>query len=273
MPTTRFNVSWKNIEKKIAEGRGQGEGANYTPWYFVHEVPSHGRSHVLQGYKENRTCHLLSDLEYHAWLIAEASPVVIETREQFVLLPVEETVDIAAEMGVKHPTFPRTHTLSPVTTDLLLTVQRKLQVTFEAVAVKPSKHLSQKRVLEKLEIERRYWERRQINWHVATELEFPKAVITNLKKMSMHIDLSDYGLPDDLVHDLSGILTQEILVHEGPLIRLTKKVDQNNGLRPGASLAVVYHLIATGQWGVDLKQPIQSCLPLGLVHTTMRRES
>jgi hypothetical protein len=33
-----------NYEKRVNEGRGSGEGANYKPWINIHDIPSLGRS-------------------------------------------------------------------------------------------------------------------------------------------------------------------------------------------------------------------------------------
>jgi len=58
---------YRNSEAKnarwIKEGRGQGNGKDYKPWFTVRDVPSEGRSHRLFGHITHRTHHLLSDLE------------------------------------------------------------------------------------------------------------------------------------------------------------------------------------------------------------------
>lgn len=49
--------------------------------------------------------------------------------------------------------------------------------------------LMNKRVLEKFEIERVYWERQDINWGIVTELEIPKEMAHNIAFVHGYADL------------------------------------------------------------------------------------
>lgn len=48
-----------------------------------------------------------------------------------------------------------------------------------------------KRVLEKFEIERVYWERHHIDWGIVTELEVPKNMAHNIAFIHGYSDLSN----------------------------------------------------------------------------------
>lgn len=96
------------IEKWIKEGRGSGVGSEYKPWLKIQDVASKGRSTRLKGIKTNRQHEFLSDLERNYFYLTEYSDVVVDIREQFPLLPLEETIVIADELGIKHPTDPKT---------------------------------------------------------------------------------------------------------------------------------------------------------------------
>ena len=61
-------------------------------------------------------------------------------------------------MGIEHPTHPKTKEPIIITTDFLLTRLIGGQVTYEAISVKPEDESDEQRVLEKLEIERVWWE-------------------------------------------------------------------------------------------------------------------
>nr|WP_241774649.1 MULTISPECIES: TnsA endonuclease N-terminal domain-containing protein [Lysinibacillus] len=88
------------IEKWIKEGRGSGVG----PWLNIQDVSSKGRSTRLKGIKKNRQHEFLSELERNYFYLTEYSDFVVDIREQFPLLPLEETIVIADELGLKHPT-------------------------------------------------------------------------------------------------------------------------------------------------------------------------
>jgi hypothetical protein len=99
----RIIISASGIEKRIKEGRGQGRGPNYLPWLFIHDVPSKGLAWRIKGWKTGRPHHLLSDFEHNYQLIKDWDPSVIDIREQYPLLPLEETLAIAEECNIRHP--------------------------------------------------------------------------------------------------------------------------------------------------------------------------
>lgn len=88
------------IEKWIKEGRGTGIGSEYKPWLNIQDVASMGRSTRLKGIKTNRQHEFLSDLERNYFYLTEYSDFVVDIREQFPLLPLEETIVIADELGI-----------------------------------------------------------------------------------------------------------------------------------------------------------------------------
>ncbi|MGP7816533.1 TnsA endonuclease N-terminal domain-containing protein [Niallia sp. 01092] len=57
----------------------------------------------------------------------EYSGFIVDIREQFPLLPIEETIIIAEELGIKHPTDPNTGEPVVMTTDFLVTVSKNQQ--------------------------------------------------------------------------------------------------------------------------------------------------
>jgi hypothetical protein len=75
------------IDRRIKEGRGQGTGAEYTPWLYVQDVPSNGLAHRIKGWKTKREHHFFSTLERDYFYVLEWSPFVIDIREQYPLLP------------------------------------------------------------------------------------------------------------------------------------------------------------------------------------------
>ena len=83
------------IERRIEEGRGQGTGVDYKPWLVVQDVSSRGLVHRIKGWKAERVHHLLSNLERDYFYLLEWSLSVTDIREQFPLLPLAETLEIA----------------------------------------------------------------------------------------------------------------------------------------------------------------------------------
>lgn len=178
-PSTETVLGW------IKQGYGQGQGLDYKPFFYVRDVPSKGRSTILKGLKIPRTHHYLSDIEYHYHILAEFSDVVTEIREQYALLPLAETQAMADRLHIRHPIYARTGAPHVLTSDLVLTLRKDKQLGLMTISCKAAndidpKNPSAKRTLEKLLLEKAYWENRNVPWHLVTEKMLPQNKIHNL---------------------------------------------------------------------------------------------
>lgn len=185
MSRKRRDITDADVERWIHQGFGQGEGSEYLPWAKVRDVPSTGRCSRFACLRATRTHHLYSDVEVGHFLLADFRVNVREIREQVALLPREETIEIADELGIRHPRFPGTTTPTVLTSDLLVSTESNgVQPEFvlsvkRASALQPhAKGL--RRTLQKLTLERTYWQRRQMPWYLVTELQYDPVVVRNL---------------------------------------------------------------------------------------------
>lgn len=181
MAKRRYGIDEDKISRFIKEGRGQGSGAGYQPWLTVQDVSSSGRSSRIYSRKTGREHHLLSDMETAVFLLLDWSDAVIDIREQFPL-DRDMTRSIAAKMGIRHPVDMQSKTDIVMTTDFLVDVQNENGSTLIVRTVKPSGELDDVRTLEKLEIDRRYWNDWKGNdWGLITDNDLPKQRIKNLR--------------------------------------------------------------------------------------------
>ncbi len=169
MVTAKREWTQAKLERFQKEGRGQGTGQNYVPWIKIQDFPSQGRSHRILGWKTGREHHLLSDLEKQTFYLFEWSDIVTDIREQYPLQNLELAFSIADEMNFKYPEDSKHKTPYLLTTDFLLTVEKEGKQTQVARTVKLAKDLEKKSVVEKLELERRYYLPLNINWGIITE--------------------------------------------------------------------------------------------------------
>jgi hypothetical protein len=266
------HIYWtrKLINRRLADGRGKGIGNNYQPWLRVQDVPSKGRIHRIKGCTTGRVHHLLSDLEAKVFYTFDYSPSVCDIREQFPLLPLEETLAIAEECGVTHPTAPITQHPVVMTTDLLVTHHCEGRSAYEARTIKYESELKRPRVLEKLEIERRYWKRRAIDWGIIRECDIHHALIDNIRWIRQYFNITDlYPLTEEIIRRVSGRLTHYIGRESAPLCEIAWRCDAECQLPDGSSLAIVRHLLATKQWRVDMNKRIQPGERLTLLKTQL----
>jgi hypothetical protein len=245
------------IARHIAKGYGQGAGNAYKPWLEIRHVPSLGKSSRPLGWKTDRIHHFLSQLELRYFYMLEWSDSVIDIQEQFPLLPIGETREIAHMMGVNHPRAPKTEALMVMTTDFLITTK---EGTF-ARCIKPAKELESPRTLEKLEIERAYWERKHTDWKIVTEHEIDIQLAKNVEWIHTKRELKNLAPLDEAdIETIQRALATE-LGRSQPLGKTCREVDKATGYEVGASLSVFRHLLATKTWAVDMSQEINPSKP------------
>ena len=160
------------IRRLIRQKFGQCEFAGYKPWFYVRDVPSQGRSTMVHSSITGRVHHYLSDGEEGIHLLAEFATATVDIREQYALLPWEETQEIAKRLGLIHPRIPNTGAPSVMTTDLVVFKRHELGIQIVPISVKTASELtgeSSGRVHEKLVIEREYWRARGLHTLLITE--------------------------------------------------------------------------------------------------------
>ena len=185
MSRKRPNVTDADVERWIRQGFGQGEGGEYLPWAKVRDVPSIGRSSRLACLRSGRTHHFYSDVEVGHFLLADFRINVQEIREQVALLPREETIEIADDLGIPHPRFPGTTTPTVLTSDLLVSTtsngaQSEFVLSVKRLSAIHPDAKGLRRTLQKLTLERTYWQRRKVPWYLVTEAQYDPIVIRNL---------------------------------------------------------------------------------------------
>ena len=241
-------------------GRGQGDGATYQPWLTIHDVASRGLVSRIQGWRHQREHHLLSNGELSYFYQLEWSESVIDIREQFPLWPMDETRHIAATLGIKHPKPPfGKDFVTTMTSDFRITTADGRDVVR---TVKKSGELRKRRTIEKLEVERYYWENQGIDWGIVIAEEIPKTFVRNIHWVHPHLRFDpspSWSEPYELIVAHFTTLVRE---RDAPLVRLAKEVDTSYRLEKGSALALARHLIASRKWKINMELRINPSEPL-----------
>ncbi|MBN6513982.1 TnsA endonuclease N-terminal domain-containing protein [Acinetobacter pittii] len=240
----------EQISKRIKSGRGQGMGKDYQPWLTIQDVPSRGVSHRIYSHKTQRVHHLLSNLELYVFLILDWSSFVQDIREQFPL-NLDDTKEICLEHGLRHPSIQGSEQV--MTSDFLINTNDKKKPQF-VIQVKPLKELIKERTIEKLEIERRYWEVKEIPWSIVTEQNIPTTARKNLEWLSPFI--TEHLEPDiwDSLHTISYYFLKKPGIS---IIKLCKEIDIQEKTTAGTTLQYLRTLIANRLIKFDIQQPFQ----------------
>lgn len=167
---------------------GTGTGANYKPYIQVAEFGSTGTAGRVVDWKTGRVVHLLSQTEIYFWYTVRWNDEVVDVREQFPLV-LNETEKLAKEFGINHPSNKGEHTV--MTTDLLVTTT-KGNIAF---SIKRNNKLSE-RTIEKLFLEKSYWERKNVPWKLITINDFDMTAARNIRDITAFYNISFF--PDKI---------------------------------------------------------------------------
>lgn len=251
----KYRRSWSQatFNKYLKEGRGQGRGEDYKPWITIHDFPPQGRSHRALGWKTRRVQHFLSDHEMRYLYLLDWSDSVTDVREQFPLIEHDITQEIAKDMGVKHPTEAASGFPYILTTDFLISIYSDGTIVDIARTVKPAKELEGTRVIEKFEIERRYWLAKGVDWGIVTEHEIPRMLAANISVIHSAYKLEatpEMDIPNLLL--LAKMLKDRLQTSNGSISGVTTKLDEEMNLSGGTCLAVFKHLVARKEVLLDM---------------------
>jgi hypothetical protein len=253
----RIELADKAIVKRFKDGRGSGVGRDYQPFLTVRDVPSTGRVHRLPSATVGRVHHLLSDLEHHVFCQLDWHPETVDIREQFPIA-LEDSRALAERLGIAHPSFAGVDQV--VTTDFIVDMNRAGRVFHKAISAKYAEDLDDPRVIEKLELERRYWSEKDIPFCIVTEQEIPKLLVQNIKWIRPF--LTSYGFNADELKEYFGIFNDTKRFYPSQKISsITNKLDDDYNLEVGTHLSVLRPLLAQRAFSFDmLKKSVKTLI-------------
>ena len=183
----------RELDKEVAALFFARCGPDHEPAYTVHRGPSGGVVHRVWSYKARRVLHLMSTLEFHAWLEAEFLESVTDIREQYAIGFVEEFQSIARAFGFRPPHY--NGRVKGPTADLLLTVERGPIRWLQAVTCKYDIDFEKPRVEQLLTIEETFWDRRSVTFVRYTDK------LRSIEKVQNYLWVLRFRNPQSLLRD------------------------------------------------------------------------
>jgi len=232
-------------------GRGLGSKDTWIPWVHVHDFGGRGRKHHIPSQVFNRTRHALSQIETNLIYVVEMAENISDSREQYPL-NLSETKLIASQLKINHPISPDGKS-EVMTTDLFIDYKDHTQ---RAVAVKSSSDLGDKRVIEKLQIEREYWKLKGVTWSIITERDFPENLIYNLRTLRAYFQTKD---------DLSGVFYDKLKQLESKddiLSKVIGAISKELRIPSGRGLEIFKHLCSRKLIKFDYYRPFSTKMHL-----------
>ncbi|MCG9731111.1 TnsA endonuclease N-terminal domain-containing protein [Shewanella sp. Isolate13] len=239
----------KKDQKRLDEKRGEGTGKDYIPFIRVGEFSSSGESVRVKSATVGRVHHFHSGNELAAFLLFDWYKEVIDIREQFPI-PLIDSLIICRQLGIRHPQ--EKGELKIVTTDLLIDFADGSQL---AIPVKPALELDKKRIREKLQIEKAYWEDEKVTCLIFTDQEVSNELKMNLKWIRPLIDIdikAEYPFSKQDVIDLAARLARQ---PKAFVARHCAKLDDEYQLDEGTHIGVFRYGIANQYLKASLEIP------------------
>lgn len=267
MASRRYSMTEAKIARFLADGRGAGVGAAYKPWLTVRDISSQGKSVRAVGLKSGRVSHFLSGGERAVFLEIDWAQSVVDVREQFPL-DRDETRSIAYAMGIKHPQDSGVDIV--MTTDFLVDTVVDGAACRIAISVKPASDLDSERTIEKLELERRYWEARNVAYHIVTERERERTCAKILLWLVEWRSLVGLKVPYPEYWPQRCAAVLAALARRRPreaatVVDFVRELEARHDWTEGDALTAVRHLAANRRLTIDIDRPFDTRGPLGQI--------
>ncbi|WP_129723535.1 TnsA endonuclease C-terminal domain-containing protein [Xylanivirga thermophila] len=266
------NAGWNEdkLNRWIKEGRGQGEGRDYKPWITVTDFPSQGRCARVKGIKTGRVHHFLSDIqrEYFYLLEFDEANIIFDIKESYPLLDFYDVVQDTQDLNKQYFKDKNTGLPYVLTTTFLITIKSlNGGVEYVARSVKAASELERKTTLEKLEMERRYWQAKSIDWSIVTEKDINSVKAKNIEwaLSSIHA-IPDMGLSKQEIIELGAALQLRLYSNKDSSIRsIVTGLEVDYALDEGTGLFLFRYLVAIKAVRLNMNIPIDLSSPASVI--------
>jgi len=264
---TKRDLDWtlEKYNRFIKEGRGKGEGSDYKPWLTIQDMPSRGR--VTRIYEAGRIYHFFTDneLRYFYSLIWEDS--IIDVREHYPLLDLNVVLNLDEDSLYKRYKSDGDNAPYILTTTFLITVKNTDgEIAYYARSVKSSLELERKNIIDRYEIERRYWESKKIDWGIVTQKDIPVVRAKNISWVYPSLEINNEERFKESERDyLCDLLMQRLGGNPNVIREVTTKFDNEMNVDSGTGLLFFKYLIATKQLVINMDEQIDINQPISKI--------
>ncbi|WP_343826979.1 TnsA endonuclease N-terminal domain-containing protein [Clostridium subterminale] len=167
---------------------------------------------------------------------------------------------MAQELGVKHSANPETGEEVVMTTDFFITISTTKGIKEVARTIKSKDDLLYKRVIEKFEIEREFWKRKDVDWAIVTEEEIDKVMAHNISFIQGYRDIKSVDgfnvmEPYD-IQDLIYEFMRRIVDNNRSVRRISSEFDSDMDLPIGSGLSIFKFLLINKVITIDILKEI-----------------
>lgn len=214
---------------------------------------SKGRATRIYGYKTKRIHHLQSDNQLRVFLLLEWNGRVKDIKENIELKDLEATIDNLQDLRIDKFCDTETGKRHELHTNFFITIKTKRGEENIALSVKSLSELERKIVIEKMEIERRYWKAKNIRFYVISEKEVDKQLVDNIKWVREAIVDKTLADKREISEKLYYFLQEN---REERLNEALREFDEQQELKEGTALFMFRYLIGVKEIEIDMKKKL-----------------
>lgn len=214
---------------------------------------SKGRATRIYSAKTERIHHLHSDNQLRAFLILEWNDEVIDIKEGVRLDNLLETIDDKENLRLDIFTDKNKGELYDFFTNFLITIKHQDREVIKAISIKNTSEFKRQSTIEKMEIERRYWRSKGIEFCVVTEKEIDKTLANNIQwvRETLLVDsIEDKSIKAD------KLLNYLMINKENKVTDVVEEFERDFRLVNGEGLYLFRYLIARKIIKVDIYKEI-----------------
>lgn len=220
---------------------------------------SKGRATRIHSIKTNKIHHLHSDNQLRAFLLFEWSDKVTNIQESYALTDLFEVIDNKEDLRLDKFMDTDSNKIYTLHTNFFLTINENGKEIYVAVVVKNTSELKRRVVIEKLEIERRYYEAKNIDFKIITEKELNRVFCKNIEWVRETLHHDGIDKKEVMSEELYWILKASGNINVDQALRL---FESDNDMEQGAGLYLFRFLIANKRIKVNMKEKIKINIPI-----------
>lgn len=213
---------------------------------------SKGRATRIKSIKNNEIYHLQSDNQLRLFLLLEWTDVVTDITVNHELNNLKLNLENIENLRLDKFIDKEIGKLYKLHTNFLITMNKQNLDEQVAISVKSVTELERKVVIEKLEIERRYWNNKGIKFYIITDKELDKTVVDNIMWVRETLFDKEINNKEKLSNELYCLLEQ----NRHLAIKSLLKVFDSDKHKDGMGLFIFRYLIAKKRIKINMKLPM-----------------
>jgi hypothetical protein len=240
-----INMIWSNNLYK-------NNNEDYVPGIKIQDFSPRGRVSRIKGRTTNRVHHLLSDLETNVFYLFDFEEKITDIKEHYPLLDLHEVVDDLSDIKLEKFRNKKTGEEYIFTTTFVITLTDSDGEKYLALSIRNETELYRDLLLEKLEVERRYWNKKGIRWSIITNKDIPMIKVNNIKWL--YLGDTDIGHKEESY--IKEVIANRITSNKCSIKKILDNIDTELSLSLGTALVILKRMIISNEILVDLYVPI-----------------